>query len=401
MLRDGGIFRGAARGTGRSSKPVIPPMVSGSLITTPGSDRRAVPSNYDATHVLIELWGSGATGSGWTLSTSTPNAGGGGGGYGKKLLAVTPGQVIPYTVGAGPVGVVSNGGVAGNASSCSGMTANGGNAPTGTNGNVGGTGGSVTGSDSFGSGSSGTSSGLGAGQGGSSINGGDYAASTASSPSNGTPGNAPGGGGSGSRGSGTAGGNGANGGIRFTRPPDMVDGEVFTTNGFQARTVPAGVTSITIEIWGPGASGSNTLASGTGKGGGAGGYCKRNTKSVTPGDVISFFIGRGASAQSTANSNGVSATQDTTCDGMTAEGGVGGNNVTGGGGGASGGDVNTSGTVTTTANGANAPVNGGGVRGLGGANPTSGTAPGTGGGAKSSGTGPSGAGANGGIRFTF
>jgi len=63
---------------------------------TPGTRTFTVPSNVFS--LDVEVVGAGGGG------TSNPvdgNIGGGGGGYARKILAVTPGQVITYTVGLG------------------------------------------------------------------------------------------------------------------------------------------------------------------------------------------------------------------------------------------------------------------------------------------------------------
>ena len=98
------------------------------------------------------------------------------------------------------------------------------------------------------------------------------------------------------------------------------------TGAMQTWTVPAGVTSITIDAYG--ASGG-TGASGTGTGG-AGGMGSRasGTLAVTPGQVLNIFVG-GAGGVSTGGYNG---------------GGTGGNTSSGGGGGAS--DIRYPGTTS-------------------------------------------------------
>ena len=57
-----------------------------------------------------------------------------------------------------------------------------------------------------------------------------------------------------------------------------------TTPGAGTFTVPAGVTSLTIEVWGSGASGSPSGSSTT-PGGGGGGYAK-SIVSVTPAQTV-------------------------------------------------------------------------------------------------------------------
>jgi len=65
----------------------------------------------------------------------------------------------------------------------------------------------------------------------------------------------------------------------------------FTTTGETTWTVPAGVTSITIQCWGAGGNGACTEASGgVGGGGGGGGYATR-TMDVTAGQVLKITVG--------------------------------------------------------------------------------------------------------------
>jgi len=101
----------------------------------------------------------------------------------------------------------------------------------------------------------------------------------------------------------------------FTAPtPDTSaadNGRVFIAPGFTEHnktnpvygastfTVPAGVTSITVEIWGAGGSGgggaaasSTSIPSGSGGGGGGGGYGKW-TMSVSPGDMFPLTVSAG------------------------------------------------------------------------------------------------------------
>jgi hypothetical protein len=67
---------------------------------------------------------------------------------------------------------------------------------------------------------------------------------------------------------------------------------VFTSSG--TFTVPAGVTSITIELIGAGGNGAQN-----GGGGGGGGAYVRGVANVTPGQTISFVVGEGGSGLAT------------------------------------------------------------------------------------------------------
>lgn len=160
-------------------------------------------------------------------------------------------------------------------------------------------------------------------------------------------------------------------------------------------TVPCGVTSITVQIWGGGGAGGGdgTNDSNGGSGGGAGGYSTA-TIAVTPGQVIAYSVGAGGAANSGNNAGGNGG--NTTFGALTANGGKGGSpnganaGTAGDGGTASGGTTNTSGAdgVDRTLNGntggagGNA-AGGGGTGGAGGADAADGTdgnAPGGGGG---------------------
>jgi parallel beta-helix repeat protein len=109
----------------------------------------------------------------------------------------------------------------------------------------------------------------------------------------------------------------------------LADSQTLTTSG--NWTVPAGVTSITVECWGGGGGGASVSSNNTGGGGGGGGaYSKINTYSVTPGTVIPYTIGGAGNA----GSNGGTTTFNSTI--CVAAGGSGTTTATGGAGGADG-----------------------------------------------------------------
>jgi hypothetical protein len=59
-------------------------------------------------------------------------------------------------------------------------------------------------------------------------------------------------------------------------------------------TVPANVTSITVECWGGGGAGARSTSNGCGRGAGGGGaYALKNNIGVLPGQIISYAIGNG------------------------------------------------------------------------------------------------------------
>ncbi|KFF07609.1 beta strand repeat-containing protein, partial [Flavobacterium reichenbachii] len=186
--------------------------------------------------------------------------------------------------------------------------------------------------------------------------------------------------------------------------PTLTFGQTFTDNAVGTRTwtVPNGVTSITVEIWGGGGAGGGSQNGGRGGSGGGGGGYSTKLINVIPGQVISYTIGSGGTGGTGTGGNGnpstLSHTQSSTT--MSVGGGIGGKvstnsgTVTGSAGGnASGGDTNRNG---------NTGDNAGGSAGAGGG---SGPAPGAnGGGAGSSGDGGDGSiggGGGGGQRGSF
>ena len=216
--------------------------------------------------------------------------------------------------------------------------------------------------------------------------------------------------------------------------------QVVITSGSGNWTVPTGVTSVTIEVWGAGGGGAGNSAgngSFSGNGGGGGGYVTVSTI-VTPGNTIAYSIGTGGTG-GVGGANGSDGANSTcTTFSLTAYGGYGGgvngnagSQVNGSGnaktGGGTGGSTNTVGTssptITTDSNnidpntaiagGAAAGASGsagGGAGGNGGLPGHNGTGPGGGGGGGSYNYGGTynaggavngGAGANGQITFTY
>ncbi|MEK7499832.1 MAG: glycine-rich domain-containing protein, partial [Patescibacteria group bacterium] len=64
--------------------------------------------------------------------------------------------------------------------------------------------------------------------------------------------------------------------------------ETFVTPGLDTWTVPSGVTSVTVQVWGGGAGGGGTLG-----GGGGGGAYSTSTVAVTPAEDIDITVGSG------------------------------------------------------------------------------------------------------------
>ncbi|MFC5191409.1 glycine-rich domain-containing protein [Algoriphagus aquatilis] len=189
------------------------------------------------------------------------------------------------------------------------------------------------------------------------------------------------------------------------------------TGAVQQFTVPAGVTSITVEAWGGGGRGSS--GSNRGGGGGGGGY-SRSILSVTPGQTLNLYVGRGSTTTGAGEDSyfinlttirargGNSTDSNTGANGaligvgdITYTGGRGADGETGGsarsgGGGSSAGNGND-GISATNQNGAIAPP-GGGNGGNGRVNDGAGSPgnfPGGGGGGRYGNSGTGGSGANG------
>lgn len=211
--------------------------------------------------------------------------------------------------------------------------------------------------------------------------------------------------------------------------------QTFTTNG--SFTVPAGVTSITVECWGGGGRGGSAILNGVSEagGGGGGGAYSKKIVSVISGNLYSVFVGVGGFNDATLNGGdsyfinigtiigrggkGVATNaltggnKGTWIVGDGDSGYNGGNGATGvassyGGGGGSSGGINSNGNDGSTSNGGTAPTGGaaGGNGSTVNGNPgLSGSAPGAGGGGATKGTGsltPAGGnGANGQVLVTW
>lgn len=148
--RSAAVFGDAA--TWYSSKTAAGVYAQGyQVITAPGTANFTVPAGvYE---LWVWVWGAGGGGGGGhpgPVVGRIGSDGGGGGGYSFKKIAVTPGQVISYTIGAGGTkgGVGPTNGTAGGSSSfgayCSATGGAGGNWNSGAGSNAGtGTGGDI------------------------------------------------------------------------------------------------------------------------------------------------------------------------------------------------------------------------------------------------------------------
>lgn len=199
-----------------------------------------------------------------------------------------------------------------------------------------------------------------------------------------------------------------------------------TANGNETWTVPAGVTSVTVQVWGAGGSGGGSDSNGYGGGGAGGGGYSTKTFSVLAGQTINYNIGAGGTATAIANGNtggNTTLSHTNSSTSITANGGGRGlketdtaGGIGGAGGTATGGTTNTTGQngvngESTGANGASGGNggNGGnstatGGNGISNGDGTNGTIPGGGGGGGERGGGSSrsgGAGANGQIIITY
>lgn len=212
--------------------------------------------------------------------------------------------------------------------------------------------------------------------------------------------------------------------------------QTFNAPGASSFTVPAGVTSITVEAWGGGGGGSSRFGAAAGGGGGA--YTK-GTLTVTPGSTLNFTVGAGGTAGnagtnsviSTIVASGGSSSNSRTGGAGGAASVIGGNiilsyaggdggdaapntggggsNEAGGGGGGSAftnatGNPGTNGgnsTTTATAGGTGTGNGGNGAAADGNPAATAGTAPGGGGGGRSEGGSTSQSGATGRVIITY
>jgi hypothetical protein len=114
-------------------------------------------------------------------------------------------------------------------------------------------------------------------------------------------------------------------------------------------TVPAGVTSVVIELWGGGGAAGMGVQFASG-GGGGGGYV-RTVVAVSPGQVIPVAVGQGGAASCEVDGG---AGGDTSFGGLAIAGGGQGGSVAGQGGAggtASPGGISSSGEAGTTPNG--------------------------------------------------
>lgn len=84
----------------------------------------------------------------------------------------------------------------------------------------------------------------------------------------------------------------AAGGYIYAIGGNAYNGQTYTSQGASTFVVPAGVTSITVKMWGGGGGGGGGAASANGGAGGGAGYVTA-TLSVTPGETLNVYVGGG------------------------------------------------------------------------------------------------------------
>jgi hypothetical protein len=193
-----------------------------------------------------------------------------------------------------------------------------------------------------------------------------------------------------------------------------------TPGGSESFIVPAGVTSITVSVWGAGGGGGGSDTNGSGGSGGGGGGATTTTIAVTPGDTFTYIVGAGGTgglsnatlAGNGGNSSFINVGLGINLLGNGGTGGARNMGAAGTGGAASGGTLNSPGQNGTIGN-ASGQVGGNsgvviGIFGPGGAATTNSTGnngitPGGagGGGERGGGNRNGGAGANGQVFITF
>lgn len=179
------------------------------------------------------------------------------------------------------------------------------------------------------------------------------------------------------------GGTVAAGGYIYSAGGTSFSGQVYNTQGNDNFTVPTGVTSINVKMWGAGGGGGAGGTAAAGASGGGGGYASGSI-AVTPGETLSVYIGGGGQpgVRNQAGGGGgggghTSLMRDTSLLGLAAGGGGGGggrnsSSNTGGAGGAGGGSSGLGGTAAGVAGGG-----GGGTASAGGGGGSGGNNTGT------------------------
>lgn len=152
---------------------------------------------------------------------------------------------------------------------------------------------------------------------------------------------------------------------------------IFNTPGAGTWTVPCGVTSVTVSVYGGGGGGGGSSQAGrAGGGGGSGGFCEHSFP-VVPGAVIPFTVGTGGAGGAVVAAGAFGSQSNWDGGIIFALGGTGGQPSSGGGTGGAGGGVPGWTTISsvgnTGGNGQIGPWNANSWGGDGGDNPGGGT----------------------------
>lgn len=177
-----------------------------------------------------------------------------------------------------------------------------------------------------------------------------------------------------------AGGTAVAGGYLYSVGGLSLNGQIYTAQGASTFTVPAGVTSLSVKVWGGGGGGGAGGSAAAGGTGGGGGYVSGNV-TVTPGETLTVYVGGGGATgtRNTAGGGGGGGGYSSIYRGATplaiaagGGGGGGGRNSagnTGGAGGAGGGTNGIAGTTSGAGGGGGAGTqSAGGAGGTGGTN---------------------------------
>ncbi len=95
----------------------------------------------------------------------------------------------------------------------------------------------------------------------------------------------------------------AAGGYIYSAGGRSFQGQAFNTQGAETFVVPAGVTSITVKVWGPGGGGGGGGSGASGGNGGGGGYVTAVIP-VTPGEPLDIYVGGGGGGGNNTTTTG-------------------------------------------------------------------------------------------------
>jgi hypothetical protein len=95
---------------------------------------------------------------------------------------------------------------------------------------------------------------------------------------------------------------------------------IYSSNGTESFTIPSGVTSIRVQVWGAGGRGGTQTSNGEGGGGGGGAYSE-STITVTPGTTYTAFVGRGSDTEDDGQDSWLSTSSNSSNAVVLAKGG--------------------------------------------------------------------------------